>query len=73
MSSEKEATIFMMELTECSQRIYGISKFIFYAIGYAIERDFAGTRSGIKGFLMKKEQSQQLTLAECFGIGVFGG
>ena len=73
MSSEKEATIFMMELTECAQRIYGISKFIFYAIGYAIERVLAGTRSGIKGFLMKKEQSQQLTLAECFGIEVFGG
>ena len=71
MSSEKEATIFMLELTECSQRIYGISKFIFYAIGYAIERVLAGTHSGIKGFLMKKEQSQQLTLAECFGIGVF--
>lgn len=72
MSSEKEATIFMRELTECSRRIYGISKFIFYAIGYAIERVLAGTRSGINGFLMKKEQSQQLTLAECFGIGAFG-
>ena len=48
MSSEKEATIFMMELIECSQAIYGISKFIFYAIGYAIERVLAGTRSGIK-------------------------
>ena len=46
MSFEKEATIFMLELTECSQRIYGISKFIFYA--NAIERVLAGTRSGIK-------------------------
>ena len=46
-------------------------KFIFYAIGYAIEHVLVRTCSGIKGFLMKKEQSQQLTLAECFGIGVF--
>ena len=72
MSSEKDDTIFMMELKECSKRIYGIPKFIFYALGYAIERVLAGTRSGIKGFLLKKEQSQQLTLEQYFGIEAFG-
>lgn len=72
MNSEKEDTIFMMELRECSKRIYNTPKFIFYALGYAIRRVLAGTRSGIKGFLLKKEQSQQLTLAQCFGIGAFG-
>lgn len=72
MSSEKDDTIFMMELRECSKRIYDMPKFIFYALGYAIERVLAGTRSGIKGFLLKKEQSQQLTLAQCFGIEAFG-
>lgn len=71
MSSEKEDTIFMMELKECSKRIFGIPKFIFFAIGYAIERVLSMTRSGIKGFLLKKEQSQQLTLAQCFGIEAF--
>ena len=63
MSSEKDETIFMMELKECSKRIYDIPKFIFYILGYAIERILAGTRSGIKGFLLKKEQSQQLTFS----------
>lgn len=72
MNSEKEGTIFMMELRECSKRIYDIPKFIFYALGYAIRRVLAGTRSGIKGFILKKEQSQQLTLAQCFGIEAFG-
>ena len=39
-------------------------------LGYAIERVLARTHSGIKGFLLKKEQPQQLTLAECFaGLG----
>lgn len=72
MSSEKDDTIFMLELKECSKRIYEIPKFIFYALGYAIERILAGTRSGIKGFLAKKRRSQQLTLAGYFGIGMFG-
>ena len=71
MDPEKEGTIFMMELRECSKRIYDIPKFIFYALGYAIRRVLAGTRSGIKGFILKKEQSQQLTLAQYFGIGDF--
>ena len=71
MNSEKEDTIFMMELKECSKRIYGIPKFTFYALGYAIERVLAGTRSGIKRFMLKKEQSQQLTLFQCFAIEAF--
>ena len=45
----------------------------FYALRYAVKRILAGTRSGINGFLMKKVQSQQLTLAECFGIKAFRG
>ena len=40
--------------------------FFFYALGYTIERILAGTRSGIKGFLLKKEQSQQVTLSQYF-------
>lgn len=66
MSCEKDDTIFMQELKECSKRIFDVPKFIFYGLGYAIERVLARTHSGIKGFLLKKEQSQQLTLTECF-------
>ena len=72
MSSQKADTIFIMELKECSKRICDIPKFIFYALGYAIERVLVGTRSGIKTFLLKRKQSQQLTLAGYFGIEAFG-
>ena len=72
MSAKKDDTLFMIELKECSKRIYDMPKFIFYALGYAIERVLAGTRSGIKTFLLKKEKSQQLTLAGYFGIEAFG-
>ena len=73
MNSEKENTIFMLKLRESSKRIHDIPKFIFYALGYTIRRVLKGTCSGIKGFILKKEQSQQLTLAQCFGTGTFGG
>lgn len=41
INSEKEDTIFMQELKECSRRIYDIPKFIFYALGYAVKRILA--------------------------------
>ena len=70
MSCKKDDTIFMLELKEFSKHIFDVPKFIFYGLGYAIERVLARTHSGIKGFLLKKEQSQQLKLAECFaGLG----
>ena len=72
MSSEKDDTIFMLELKGCSKKIYDVPKFIFYASGSAIERVLAGTHSGRKRFLSKKKQSQQLTLAGYFGIEAFG-
>ncbi len=45
---------------------------IFYALGYAIEHVLSMTCSCIKGFLLKKEQLQQLTLFEYFGTETFG-
>ena len=49
MSCEKDDTIFMQELKECSKRIFDVPKFIFYGLGYAIDRVLARTHSGIKG------------------------
>jgi hypothetical protein len=62
----------MLELHECAKRIYGIPKFIFYALGYTMGRVLAKTCSGVKGFLAKKEQSQQLTLDAFLDYGCFG-
>lgn len=69
MSSSHRESIFLEELKECSKRIYGVSKFIFYALGYAIERVLSMSRTGIQGFLTKKVKSQQMNLFEHFKIG----
>lgn len=47
-------SIFLKELKECSKRIYEVPKFIFYALGYAIERVLSMSRTGIQGFFKKK-------------------
>ena len=38
ISSSHRESIFLKELRECSKRIYEVPKFIFYALGYAINR-----------------------------------
>ncbi len=67
-SSVHRKSIFLEELKECSKRIYEVPKFIFYALGYAIERVLSMSRTGIGGFLVKKVRSQQLNLFEHFKI-----
>ena len=63
---------FLIELKECSKRIYEIPKFIFYALGYAIEHVFSMSRNGINELFPKKVQSQQLNLFKYFKIEVSG-
>lgn len=47
-------------------------QFVFYALGYALERVLSMSRSGISGFLPLKVKSQQLNLFKYFKIaGVF--
>ena len=65
-------SIFLAELKECSQRIYEMPKYIFYALGYALERVLSMSRCGISGFLPPKVKSQQLTLFEYFKIADCG-
>lgn len=74
ISSAHSESIYLKELKECSKRIYEVPKFIFYALGYAIERVLSMSRKGINGFLTKKVKSQQMNLFEHFKIedtGVF--
>ena len=61
-------SIFLAELKECSKRIYEVPKFIFYALGYAINRVLGMSRTGIQAFLTKKVKSQQMNLFEHFKI-----
>ena len=45
---------FMDRVFECSKRIYKIPKFVFYAMGYAFERIFSKTSSGIMNYFRKQ-------------------
>lgn len=65
-------SVFLMELKECSKRIYDVPKFVFYALGYAMERVLSMSRSGINGWLAKKVKSQQINLFEYFKIEAAG-
>ena len=59
---------FLAELKECSKRIYEMPQFIFYAIGYAMERVLSMSHISISCFLPPKVKSQQMTLFEYFKI-----
>lgn len=73
ISSVHKDSIFLMELKECSKRIYEVPRFVFYALGYAIERVLSMSRKGIMGFMKPKVKSQQLNLFEHFKIADTGG
>lgn len=47
-------------------------QFIFYSIGYALERVLSMSRFGISAFLPPKVRSQQITLFEYFKTAIRG-
>lgn len=53
-------SIFLAEIKECSKRIYGMPQFVYYAIGYVLERVLPMSRSGISSFLPPRVKSQQI-------------
>ena len=65
-TSVHKDSIFLAEIKECSKRIYGMPQFVYYAIGYALERVLSMSRSGISSFLPPRVKSQQITLSEYF-------
>ena len=70
MTSEKKDSIFFRELKVCSKRIYDIPKFVYYAIGYAIEDVLVKTKVGIQSFIPKNIRSQQLDIFKCFKLAI---
>lgn len=73
ISSIHKDSIFLMELKECSRRIYGVPQFIFYAPGYSLEQVLAMSRTGISAYMPQKAKSQQITLFDYFKITDSGG
>lgn len=70
-STAHKDSVFLMELKECSKRIYKMPKFILYALGYAMERVLSMSRTGINVFIPPKVKSQQINLFEYFKINDF--
>ena len=69
-SEKQNDSIMVMEIIECSKRIYGKSKFIYYALGDGIFNILKKTRKGITSFLVPKNSppSQQLDIFKTFSI-----
>lgn len=69
-SEKQDESIFITEIIECSKRIYGKSKFIYYAIGDGIFNVLQKTREGIAALLhpVKYLPSHQLNIFKTFGI-----
>ncbi len=68
MSEKCEESSVIMELIHISKRIYGIPKFVFYAIADGFFALIAKAASGIEHMLRKKPKSAQLVFALDYGF-----
>lgn len=71
ISEKKKLCMIATKVYLMRWRIEEYFKFKKQQFGLEDLRVLARTHSGIKGFLLKKEQSQQLTLAHYFSIAEF--
>lgn len=69
-AEKQNKNLFIVEIIECSKRIYGKSKFIYYALGDGILNILSKTREGIAAFILPRKHppSQQMTLFKVLGI-----
>ena len=69
-SEKQNDNTMVMEIIECSKRIYEKPLFIYYALGDGIFNILQKTRKGIVAFLDSKKSppSQQLNMLELFDI-----
>jgi hypothetical protein len=62
LSERIDESIEVRELIEASKRLYGLSKFMFYAISDGLYEIFSKSYSGISRFFIKPPRSSQLCL-----------
>jgi hypothetical protein len=63
LSEKIDQTIEVLEIIEASKRLYGLSKFTFYAISDGLFEIFSKLYSGIGSFFRRPPRSNQLALA----------
>jgi hypothetical protein len=62
LSEKINESIEVMEIIEASKRLYGLSKFTFYAISDGLAAIFAKSYAGIRAFFRKPEPNPQLSI-----------
>ena len=62
LSEKVDDSIEVMEIVNASKRLYGLTKFTFYAISDGLKAIFSKSYVGIQSFFIKSEPSPQLTL-----------
>jgi hypothetical protein len=69
-AERQNKNLLIMEIIECSKRIYEKSQFIYYALADGIFNILKRTREGIVAFLvpLKHPPSQQMTIFKALGI-----
>jgi hypothetical protein len=69
-SEKQNESLLVMTIIECSKRIYGKSKFIYYALGDGIYDILKKSKEGIISFITPEKipPSQQLDIFKVFGI-----
>lgn len=69
-AEKQNDNLLIIEIIECSKRIYGKPKFIYYALGDGIYNILRRTREGILSFLAlsKSPPSQQIDIFKAFNI-----
>lgn len=70
ISEKCDERLTVMEIIRISKRIYGVPKFVFYAIADGLFVIFAKCRQGISDMLKKKPKSLQLSMFKDTGFGM---
>jgi hypothetical protein len=66
LSEKTEYSVEVREIIEASKRLYGLSKFTFYAISDGLHEIFSKIYTGISSFFFISPRSNQISLPGCF-------
>jgi len=69
LSEKIDESIEVHEVIEASKRLYGLSKFTFYAISDGLAEIFSKLYSGVSALFKPKPRSNQLCFRGCGGNG----
>jgi hypothetical protein len=66
LSERIDESVEVLIIVKAAKRLYGLSKFVFYAIAYGLRDIFAKFSSGIFSFFRRLPPTIQLSFLDCF-------